>query len=120
MISQSSHNRQHISRNQILKYLLLIGIATLILSIVGLQTRPGRQLATHGLLNLAPSSKHQFSTISNISASYLTPTSRIGKFTASFDEPDPNYEAAIASHALHSELHGYSHSNLREYMICGL
>ncbi|KAF2867466.1 hypothetical protein BDV95DRAFT_610857 [Massariosphaeria phaeospora] len=46
--------------------------------------------------------------------------SRFGKITASFGDPDPPYEDAIASHDLHNELHGYPHFILREHMIRGL
>ncbi|KAF2652599.1 glycosyltransferase family 34 protein [Lophiostoma macrostomum CBS 122681] len=45
---------------------------------------------------------------------------KFGKLTASFGDPDPPYEAAIASHALHNEIHGYPHFILREHMIRGL
>ncbi|KAH7112846.1 hypothetical protein B0J11DRAFT_585308 [Dendryphion nanum] len=51
-----------------------------------------------------------------------SPTSypRFGKVTASFGDPDPPYENAIASHNLHNELQGYPHFILREHMIRGL
>lgn len=45
---------------------------------------------------------------------------RFGKCTASFGDPDPPYEAAIASHELHNQIHGYPHYILREHMIRGL
>lgn len=48
------------------------------------------------------------------------PYPKFGKCTATFGEPDPPYEAAIASHNLHNELHGYPHFILREHMIRGL
>jgi hypothetical protein len=48
------------------------------------------------------------------------PYPKFGKLTASFGDPDPPYEAAIASHALHNEIHGYPHFILREHMIRGL
>ncbi|KAJ4356778.1 uncharacterized protein N0V89_004814 [Didymosphaeria variabile] len=54
---------------------------------------------------------------------YTSPTThypKFGKCTASFGDPDPPYEAAIASHALHNEIHGYPHCILREHMIRGL
>ncbi|PSN60102.1 hypothetical protein BS50DRAFT_507207 [Corynespora cassiicola Philippines] len=49
-----------------------------------------------------------------------SPYPKFGKVTASFGDPDPPYEAAIASHALHNEIHGYPHFILREHMIRGL
>ncbi|KAF2251778.1 glycosyltransferase family 34 protein [Trematosphaeria pertusa] len=52
--------------------------------------------------------------------SSLTVSPKFGKLTASFGEPDPAYENAIASHNLHNELHGYPHFILREHMIRGL
>ncbi|CAI6341079.1 unnamed protein product [Periconia digitata] len=45
---------------------------------------------------------------------------KFGKCTASFGDPDPPYEAAIASHDLHNQIHGYPHYILREHMIRGL
>lgn len=45
---------------------------------------------------------------------------RIGKLTASFGEPDPSYEDAIASHELHNKLHNYPHYILRQQMLSGL
>jgi hypothetical protein len=45
---------------------------------------------------------------------------RFGKITATFGEPDPPYENAIASHKLHNEIHGYPHFILREQMLRGL
>lgn len=45
---------------------------------------------------------------------------KFAKITASFGEPDPAYEAAIASHDLHNKLHGYQHFILREQMLKGL
>jgi hypothetical protein len=45
---------------------------------------------------------------------------RFGKITATFGEPDPPYENAIASHNLHNEIHGYPHFILREQMLRGL
>ncbi|KAF2681684.1 glycosyltransferase family 34 protein [Lentithecium fluviatile CBS 122367] len=52
--------------------------------------------------------------------SATSPYPKFGKCTASFGEPDPPYENAIASHNLHNELHGYPHYILREHMIRGL
>ena len=49
-----------------------------------------------------------------------SPYPKFGKVTASFGDPDSPYEAAIASHALHNEIHGYPHFILREHMIRGL
>jgi hypothetical protein len=48
------------------------------------------------------------------------PFPRFGKITATFGEPDPPYENAIASHKLHNEIHGYPHFILREQMLRGL
>jgi hypothetical protein len=45
---------------------------------------------------------------------------RFGKITATFGEPDPPYENAIASHKLHNDIHGYPHFILREQMLRGL
>lgn len=45
---------------------------------------------------------------------------KFGKITATFGEPDPPYENAIASHKLHNEIHGYPHFILRERMLRGL
>jgi len=45
---------------------------------------------------------------------------RIGKVTASFGPEDPVYEAAIASHQVHNDLHGYPEFILRERMLPGL
>jgi hypothetical protein len=45
---------------------------------------------------------------------------KFGKITATFGEPDPPYENAIASHNLHNEIHGYPHFVLRERMLRGL
>ena len=48
------------------------------------------------------------------------PYPKFGKITASFGDPEPPYEAAISTHTLHNELHGYPHFILREHMIRGL
>ncbi|CAN9128025.1 hypothetical protein AA0119_g5752 [Alternaria tenuissima] len=45
---------------------------------------------------------------------------RIGKVTASFGPKDPVYEAAIASHQVHNDLHGYPQFILHERMLPGL
>jgi hypothetical protein len=45
---------------------------------------------------------------------------KFGKITATFGEPDPPYENAIASHKLHNEIHGYPHFILREQLLRGL
>lgn len=45
---------------------------------------------------------------------------KFGKITATFGEPDPPYENAIASHKLHNKIHGYPHFILRERMLRGL
>lgn len=52
--------------------------------------------------------------------SSTSPYPKFAKCTASFGEPDPPYENAIASHNLHNTLHGYPHLILREHMIRGL
>jgi hypothetical protein len=52
--------------------------------------------------------------------STTSPYPKFGKCTATFGEPDPPYEHAIASHNLHNQLHGYPHYILREHMIRGL
>ncbi|KAH9864537.1 hypothetical protein J1614_010472 [Plenodomus biglobosus] len=58
---------------------------------------------------------------STFSTSLAKPAfAKFAKITASFGEPDPPYEAAIASHNLHNELHGYRHFILREQMLQGL
>lgn len=64
-----------------------------------------------------------FSTQENPSNLYMPnvmPFPRFGKCTASFGDPEPPYEAAIASHALHNDIHDYPHFILREHMIRGL
>jgi hypothetical protein len=48
------------------------------------------------------------------------PFPKFGKITATFGEPDPPYENAIASHNLHNKIHGYPHFILREQMLRGL
>lgn len=45
---------------------------------------------------------------------------RFAKITATFGEPDPPYEEAIASHKLHNEIHNYPQFILREQMLKGL
>ncbi|KAF2714387.1 glycosyltransferase family 34 protein [Pleomassaria siparia CBS 279.74] len=45
---------------------------------------------------------------------------KFGKITATFGEPETQYEDAIASHALHNSIHGYPHFILRERMMRGL
>jgi len=62
--------------------------------------------------------EYNLSSVQQHSATYLYP--KFGKCTASFGDPDPPYENAIASHNLHNELHGYPHYILREHMIRGL
>jgi hypothetical protein len=54
------------------------------------------------------------------SSSSKPPFPKFGKITATFGEPDPPYENAIASHNLHNEIHGYPHFILREQMLRGL
>jgi hypothetical protein len=72
--------------------------------------------------------KHESSFPEPTSTPHVTPSSlankpsfpRFGKITATFGEPDPPYENAIASHNLHNEIHGYPHFILREQMLRGL
>jgi hypothetical protein len=54
------------------------------------------------------------------SPSSKPPFPKFGKITATFGEPDPPYENAIASHNLHNQIHGYPHFILREQMLRGL
>lgn len=48
------------------------------------------------------------------------PHPRFAKITASFGPVDPPYEAAISTHNLHNDRHGYPHFILREPMLRGL
>ncbi|KAJ4405007.1 hypothetical protein N0V91_005552 [Didymella pomorum] len=113
--SHATHNRQQFSRNQLLRYLLLAGTFTLAISIWALQLR-------HTSLPISLSTHPTFSapSITSSTTSDNYPRSRIGKLTACFGPLDPIYQAAIASHLPHNELHGNPHCILREHMIRGL
>jgi hypothetical protein len=69
----------------------------------------------------ASDENHQEYNLSSVQQNSATsPYPKFGKCTASFGDPDPPYESAIASHNLHNEIHGYPHYILREHMIRGL
>jgi hypothetical protein len=69
----------------------------------------------------ASEDNHQEYNLSSVQQTSATsPYPKFGKCTASFGDPDPPYESAIASHNLHNEIHGYPHYILREHMIRGL
>ena len=112
-----THTRQQISRNQLLRYLLLAGTLTISISIWALQLHSTSLSVSHTpILNTPPTFYHNRT---NTSISDF-PSPRIGKVTASFGATDPIYEAAIESHLPHNELHGYPHYVLREHMLRGL
>lgn len=116
--SHATHSRQQISRNQLLRHLLLAGTLTLAISIWALQLRSNTFLSISHTPILNPASAiHNNNTNTSINDN---PSPRVGKLTASFGTPDPIYEATIASHLPHNELYGYPHYVLREHMIRGL
>lgn len=115
------HPRQRISRNQLLKYLLLATVTALSVITLGLQIR-SRHIIASIQSTSTPHPLHSalLDNTTAISTPQFQSSPRIGKLTASFGPPSPIYLAALSTHTHHNTLFSYPSSTLHTRILPGL